>query len=330
MQIDLRTVSIKPQRATFDYLVRRFGDKPASRYQEGSYDIQADANFQYRPSWDPEHELHDAARTQVVMKDWYAFKDPRQFYYGAWTLTRARHQEATESNFEFVESRGLASQLDETEARRTLDVLMPLRHVAWGGNMNNTAICADGYGTLITQPCMFHAMDQLGVAQILTRVGLVVGDVPDLEVGRKAWMEDPNWQPLRQLVEKTLVTRDWFELFVAQNLVIDGLLYPLIYDRFVDQRLAARGGAGVSMLCAFMTEWFGETKRWVDAVIKVAASESPENRALLSGWTTSWRDATAAALAPIAGIALGADATEVLDTVVSAFNERAAKAGLSL
>jgi len=196
--------------------------------------------------------------------------------------------------------------------------------------MNNTAICADGYGTLITQPCMFHAMDQLGVAQILTRVGLVVGDVPDLEVGRKAWMEDPNWQPMRQLVEKTLVTRDWFELFVAQNLVIDGLLYPLVYDRFVDQRLAARGGAGVSMLCAFMTEWFGETKRWVDAVIKVAASESPENRALLSGWTTSWRDATAAALAPIAGIALGADATEVLDTVVSAFNERAAKAGLSL
>ena len=41
MQIDLRTVSIKPLRNTFDHLVRRFGDKPASRYQEGSYDIQA-------------------------------------------------------------------------------------------------------------------------------------------------------------------------------------------------------------------------------------------------------------------------------------------------
>ena len=28
MQIDLRTVTIEPQRQTFDHLARRFGDKP--------------------------------------------------------------------------------------------------------------------------------------------------------------------------------------------------------------------------------------------------------------------------------------------------------------
>ena len=34
MQIDLRTVSIKPLRHTFDNVARRIGaDKPASRYQ---------------------------------------------------------------------------------------------------------------------------------------------------------------------------------------------------------------------------------------------------------------------------------------------------------
>ena len=53
MQIDLRTVSIEPQRNTFDHLARRFGDKPASRYQEGSYDIQAAENLHYLPTWDP-------------------------------------------------------------------------------------------------------------------------------------------------------------------------------------------------------------------------------------------------------------------------------------
>jgi phenol hydroxylase P0 protein len=40
MHIDLRTVSIQPLRQTFDHLARRFGDKPSSRYQEGSYDIR--------------------------------------------------------------------------------------------------------------------------------------------------------------------------------------------------------------------------------------------------------------------------------------------------
>ena len=68
MQIDLRTVAIKPLRHTFDHLVERFGDKPASRYQEGTFDVQPSDNLHYRPTWDPEHELYDPARTPVVMK----------------------------------------------------------------------------------------------------------------------------------------------------------------------------------------------------------------------------------------------------------------------
>ncbi|MCZ4303451.1 aromatic/alkene monooxygenase hydroxylase subunit beta [Zoogloeaceae bacterium G21618-S1] len=330
MQIDLRTVSIKPLRNTFDHLVRRFGDKPASRYQEGSYDIQADTNLQYRPSWDPEHELHDAGRTAIVMSDWYALKDPRQFYYGAYTLARARQQEAAEASFTFVESRALLDQMDAATRSRALAVLMPLRHAAWGANMNNTSMCADGYGTLITQPCMYHAMDNLGVAQYLTRLGLLLGDAATLEAGREAWLNDAAWQPLRRLVEKTLVTRDWFELFVAQNFVLDGLLYPLIYGQFVDKHLNAHGGAGVSMLTAFMSEWHDETRRWIDAVLKTAAAESAANQALLSDWTRQWRGRAAEALSPIAQQALGASAAEVLATVEQSFNDRAAKLGLTL
>jgi len=330
MQIDLRTVSIKPQRNTFDNLVRRFGDKPASRYQEGSYDVQADANFQYRPSWDPEHQLHDPGRTQVVMADWYAFKDPRQYYYGAWTLARSRQQDATEQSFEFVESRGLTDQLSDEDRQLAIDTLMPLRHVAWGANLNNAGMCADGYGTLITQPCMFQAMDNLGIAQYLTRLGLLLDHTDALEAGRRLWLDSPRWQGLRALVENLLVQRDWFELLVAQNLVLDGLLYPLIYGEFVDTQLNARNGAGVSMCCAFMSEWFTETSKWVDAVMKVACKESAANQALISGWTLAWRDRAIAAIRPVADHAFGADADVVMTTTIDIFNARAAKAGITV
>ena len=330
MQIDLRTVSIKPLRNTFDHLARRFGDKPASRYQEGSYDIQADANLQYRPTWDPEHALHDPTRTRLVMADWYAFKDPRQYYYGAYTMARARQQEAAESSFEFVDSRNLLAQLGEAERQLALDVLMPLRHVAWGANMNNAGMCADGYGTVVTQPCMYHAMDNLGVAQYLTRIGLLLDGPDALEAGRTAWLEEARWQPLRALVEKLWVSRDWFELYVAQNFVLDGLLYPLIYEQFVDGHLNARGGAGVSMLCAFMGEWHGETRKWIDAVIKTAAKESEANRVLLGEWTRTWRERSVEALTPVARQALGDSADAILETVIESFNARAAKAGLDL
>ena len=48
-----------------------------------------------------------------------------------------------------------------------LDILVPMRHVEWGGNMGNSYIAAYGYGTLITQPCLYHAMDHLGVAAVM-------------------------------------------------------------------------------------------------------------------------------------------------------------------
>ena len=53
----------------------------------------------------------------------------------------------------------------------------------------------------------------------------LLGDADDLDAGKQAWLNDAKWQELRRYVEDTLVVKDWFELFVAQNLVLDGLLY---------------------------------------------------------------------------------------------------------
>lgn len=331
MKIDLHTISIKPLRQTFDHVAARIGgDKPASRYQEGTFDVQATHNFHYRPTWDPDHEIHDPRRTRIQMKDWYAFKDPRQFYYGTYTLARARMRETAEADFEFVEERGLAANYPAAARKLALEVLLPLRHVEWGANMNNSAICAYGYGTAITQPCIFAAMDHLGMAQYLTRVGLLLDDVAALDVAKQAWLKDAKWQELRRYVEDSFVLQDWFELFIAQNLALDGLLYPLVYQGF-DSALLAQAGPTVSMLTRFQSEWYAETSKWVDATIKTAAAESAENKRLLSDWTRAWRERAVKALRPIAKRALSGDqADSVMGELIEQFNARAAKAGLAL
>lgn len=331
MQIDLRTVSIKPIRHTFDNVARRIGaDKPASRYQEGTLDMQQTANFHYRPTWDPEHEIYDASRSAIKMADWYAFKDPRQFYYGAYCLARAKQQETAEANFDFVENRGLAATLPESVRDTVLKLLVPLRHVAWGSNMNNASVCAYSYGTGFSQPHIYHSMDQLGIAQYLTRVGLLLGDVQSLDEGKRAWMEDDAWQGLRRFVEDSFVIKDPVELFVVQNVVLDGLLYPLVYETIVDDVLSTQGGTAVAMLTQFMTDWFAETKKWADATVKIAAAESAENKAILTKWMTEWSDRAAAALLPVARIALGDRTDEVMGEVVQQFNARMAKAGVAI
>ncbi len=330
MQIDLRTVSIKPLRQTFDHVAARIGgDKPASRYQEGTIGLQAESNFHYRPLWAPEYEIFDKRRTALKMADWYAFKDPRQYYYGTYTLARARMQETAEADFDFVEDRGLVGTYPEAVKKVALEVLLPLRHVAWGSNMNNSFCAAYGYGTAITQPCLYQAMDQLGIAQYLTRVGLLMDEPAALDAAKTAWLEAPMWQEMRHAVEDMLVTQDWFELFVAQNLALDGLLYPLVY-KYVDNALTAQAGPTISMLIRFQAEWYAETSKWVDASIKIAAAESAENKALVSGWTKAWRDRAIKAVKPLAQLALGAQAESVMEEVVEQFNARAARLGLTL
>ena len=78
---------------------------------------------------------------------------------------------------------------------------------------------------------------------------------------------------MRRYVEDTLVVRDWFELTVAQNLVSDGLVYPLLFHK-LDEQLAANGAGQVGMLTEFMRLWFAESQRWVDALLKTVINES--------------------------------------------------------
>lgn len=331
MSIDLKTVDIKPLRHTFAHVAAHVGsDKAASRYLEGTMGAQPEVNFHYRPTWDPDHTLFDATRTAVVLRDWYALRDPRQFYYATWTMTRARQQDAVEANFAFVESRGMVDAIPPALREQALSVLVPLRHAAWGANMNNSQICATGYGTAFTAPAMFHAMDNLGVAQFLTRLALTVEGPAALDAGKQAWLEALDWQPLRRYVEDTLVVQDPVELFVAQNLALDGLLYPLIYDAYVDDRIALEGGSAIAMLTAFMPEWHDESGRWIDAVVKTMAAESEDNRALLTHWLRAWEERAAEALLPVAELALRDAGRSVLEETRQQLRARAAKCGIAL
>lgn len=329
MQIDIRTdSSVSPIRQTFAHIARRLGaDKPATRYQEAMFDLQPVTSFHYRPLWQPQYELYDARRTRVVMQDWYALKDPRQYFYGAYVNARARQQDTMEKNLEFVEKRGLLAALPADARERLIVGVVPLRHVEWAANMNNAAITAYGFGSAITQAAMFHTMDRLGIAQYLTRIGLLVGDKEAVDRAKAAWLEDMAWQPLRHALEDLLVRDDWFELHVAQNLVLDGLLYPLVYQQFDQVRSASL--PAFSLVTDFMTGWYGESARWVDATVKTAAQESPENAAVIAEFAYGWLERFTHALRPLAARLFDADAETELAQAADALGKRLASLGLA-
>jgi len=331
MSVEIKTSSVEPIRLTFDHLKDRLGEgKQPTRYQEAVHDLQPKVNFHYRPTWDPTYEIYDPSRTALVMEDFEKLLDPRQYYYGTYTIQRAKQQDSQEANFSFVEKRGLLDLIDSEVRERITKVVVPLRHAAWGGNTNNCYIAAYGFGAPITSAATFQMTDHLGVAQYITRIGLILSknDPVILDTAKQAWLDDALWQPLRKLTEDSMVTKDWFELMVLQNFIVDGVLHPLIFEHF-DKDIEAQGGAAFSMLTGFMVTWYAEAKRWVDAILKVAAGESEQNKALIEGWIAQWSPVVRAALAPVAEAALGASAESTLEAVFQELKARAAKSGLA-
>ena len=310
MSLNIAAKEVKPLRTNFGYTARRVGEnKAASRYQEAVYDIQPTCNFHYPPSWEPDKMLFDASRTAIVMQDWYSFTDPRQYYYTTYVAARAKQQEVMDSNFELIEKRNLLQGVPAAVLQQIREVLIPLRHLEYGANMNNQDICDRGYGTTITSLASFNGFDRIGMAQYLSRIALLLDENEEttLLAAKTAWLDAPVWQPLRHAMEDTFVLDDWFEIMVAQNIVLDGLIYPLVYERFIPA-LTAQGGGTFLMLTQFMNEWYGETVRWTNQLMKVTAAESPANAELLSAWTSQWVARLEQAVLPLAQLAFGENA----------------------
>lgn len=297
MTVEIKTINFEPKRHTFAHIARRMGgDKPASRYQEGTLDVQATENFHYKPLWEPQFWHYDLQKTKVVMSDWYKPLDPRQFYYATYNIARANMHQAVDRNFTFVEDKRLLEKASDSTKAALLSGLIPVRHVHWGSNMNMAEITQRGYGTAITAPCIFSAGDQLGMAQIMSRIGLEIdGQTGDgLDKAKDAWMNDKAWQGIRKLVENTLVQRDWFEVYVAQVLGINGVILDGIYQGM--DNVWKEAALPVSMLTEFMSDWSKEEAKWSHSVIKTVAAESAENKALVSAWAKNWIDRAEAAL----------------------------------
>ena len=329
MTIEIKAESFTPRRSTFSHVARRYGDdRPASRYDEATLDVQATANFHYRPLWAPQYEIFDTRRTAVQMADWYSFSDPRQFYYATYNISRANMNAAADRAFEFVDERDLVARTDSEWLDTVRHYLVPMRHYEWAADLNSLRITDYGYGTRVTSAAMFAACDRLGMAQLLTRIGLVLdgNDPAGLERGRTAWLESNDWQGIRRMAEDTLVIEDWFETFVAQYLAADGILHPLVYGVFDDAGLD-RSATAVSMMCEFMVDWMKDNARWVDALVQVCAAESDANAELISGWYRTWRDRAVAAAEPLATTVLGT--ADAVSTIRDGLDARAQGLGLA-
>lgn len=269
MQYELKTQIIEPRRKTFDNLVKRNGDKPASRYEEGTMNLQAVENFHYRPTWAPDKELYDPAFSEFKLADPYTFTDPRQFYYTPYVTNRSQMHEAFGKTLDYLDNRDLFSRLPENWSTMMADTLIPLRHYESGGQLIFSGAARFGYGTTITQCCAYAAFDRIGMAQILSRVGIALGGgtADLLDQAKTKWVEADYFQPLRKYVEEAMVEADWADSVIAFDIADRGI-FPLMY-RELDEAALFGGAGAYSLVAQHLSGWYADQRRWLDHLYKV-------------------------------------------------------------
>lgn len=267
MQYELRYQVIEPKRQTYQNVIDRFGDQPASRYLEGTLDVEPRENFHYRPTWVEDRELYDARYTALQLTDPYSFLDPRQYYYTPYVTNRAAAHDEFGKTLGYLEKRDLLAKMPQAWKNVLADVVVPLRHYESGAQLITVTGARFAYGTSIEQCCTYAAFDRIGNAQMLSRIGIALGSgsADVLKSAKQKWLDAPYLQPLRKLVEEIMIVDDWAEGLLAID-AIDSLVYPMLYAGLDDEALL--GGAGAySLFAQHLTTWFADQRKWLDALV---------------------------------------------------------------
>ena len=291
MEYELRQQVVEPRRKAFQNLIERFGDKPASRYDEATMDVQPTENFHYRPLWGADKELYDETYTAFRLEDSYSFRDPRQYYYAPYVTARAALHDAFGKTLDYLAQRELLTGLAAPWQELLATVVVPLRHYESGAQLLSVNGARFAYGTSIEQCLTYAAFDRIGNAQMLTRVGMALGGgSADLLGGAKeAWIKQASLQGLRRLVEELLVEDDWATQMIVIDLA-DQLLYPLLY-RHLDEASLLGGAGAYSLIAQHFSTWFADQRRWIDSLLATWVADDMHgtaNREQLQALVTRW------------------------------------------
>jgi toluene monooxygenase system protein E len=185
---------------------------------------------------------HPGRGTEVALpfSDWYArhgahvafpgvawerFHDPERTTYADYVARMAERETVVKHLFDRMESG--AEPLSEAALKRFVASVAPLRFVLHGMQMVAAYLGQLAPEGRVTIVCAFEAANQLRrIQHIAYRMGLLFAAEARLDDSRARFTGAAEWQPLRGLVERLLVTWDFGAAFAG----LFGALKPALDD----------------------------------------------------------------------------------------------------
>ncbi|MDF2789563.1 MAG: methane/phenol/toluene hydroxylase [Neobacillus sp.] len=254
--------------------------KTKNEYEVVTVRQQPYLHGQYRHIYDErDYDIYDPRYTRLKCSDWEAFRDPKKYWYTSYVRDRKRLSEEVENAFQMVMNLELIESLPEKWVNAVRDIYTPLRHLEYGENVQMQYVIRYALGTPIEQCATFQAYDKVGRAQWISTWAMNMQEHHGefLQHGKEVLLNEPSYQLLRRYVEEILITDDWAEVLVAQNLTLDLLLGNLMYVHFTEK--AKQNGdihlAGLNLQIDKQNKWHAD---WAFTLFNLLANDPAESR----------------------------------------------------
>lgn len=211
----------------------------ATLYEDVTVDVQPDPSRHLLQGWIMSfadgHPTYGEYTTCIKSEDWHVFRAPDQ----EWSRTHYQRQSHIENTIKMVvnnaRSDGAPKRFDDSWVGVLQNHLGALKHAEFGLGVALMKAQRDGVTQMVNNAILTNASYKLRLSQDIT---LYLGDIGldieiDADAGKKAWMEDDNWQGTRKAIEAILAATDHMEIYFAVNVVFEALVGELFRSGYI-------------------------------------------------------------------------------------------------
>jgi toluene monooxygenase system protein E len=239
-------------------------------------------------------------------RGWEQFADPRRTIYRGYTQLQDGREDVVDGLLREIDDTAYDQNLDGEWVRFLDRWYFPLRFPMHGMQMLAAYVAQMAPASRITNCAAFQMADEMRRLQrIAYRTVQLSGPPVDAETTqrhRAAWEDDPAFQPLRELLERALITYDWGEAFIVTNAVIKPRLDRLLNEEIAGTLATANGDPILTSIHFSLDEDARWHRAWTAALLRHLIEDTPANAEVVSGWIEKWRPLASAALEAFAGI----------------------------
>jgi toluene monooxygenase system protein E len=225
----------------------------------------------------------------LTCSNWEAFYDPRETTYTKYTDLQMRKEIFVDSLLEEIEATGYDRGLPAPWLPIFSLLVAPFRYPGHGLQMIAAYIGQMAPSGRLTIAAALQMADEVRrVERIAQRICQMQRVYPGFaEDGQARWQNEPLWQPLREAIEKLLITYDWGESFTALNLVLKPMLDEMFMTHVSDLALR-EGDRLLGQVFYSLNEDCHWHRQWSQALVRVAIADTPANLGVIQGWIDKW------------------------------------------